>query len=107
MATAQQLRLYRILCQRKAAGAPSPSYTELAEAMNLRSRASITALVRALEAEGLVRRLPYRHRTIEPVTDDDLRCAIHSALIELHQGRIDRARLLLTHAVEPATAAAA
>lgn len=45
----------------------SPSYTESALALGLASKASVHRLVLALEAQGKIKRLAHRARTIEVI----------------------------------------
>ncbi len=76
----------------------SPSYQELAQALNLASRACVHRLVRQAEREGLVERLPGRARTlrlVEPAVIDVGRIG-DAALGELQRrvaAELDRRRV--------------
>ena len=43
----------------------APSYEEMKEALDLRSKSGIHRLINALEERGFIRRLPHRARAIE------------------------------------------
>ena len=43
----------------------APSYEEMREALDLRSKSGIHRLINALEERGFIRRLPHRARAIE------------------------------------------
>jgi len=65
MLTQKQYDLLMFIHQRmKERGVP-PSYDEMKEALNLRSKSGIHRLVTALEERGFIRRLPHRARALE------------------------------------------
>src|SRR5919205_913287 len=67
MLTRKQLELLRFIHTRlKEAGVP-PSFDEMKEALDLRSKSGIHRLITALEERGFIRRLPNRARAIEVV----------------------------------------
>jgi repressor LexA len=67
MLTRKQLELLRFIHERlKEAGVP-PSFDEMKEALDLRSKSGIHRLITALEERGFIRRLPNRARAIEVV----------------------------------------
>ena len=65
MLTRKQLELLRFIHERlKEAGVP-PSFDEMKDALDLRSKSGIHRLITALEERGFIRRLPNRARAIE------------------------------------------
>lgn len=65
MLTRKQLDLLEFINARlKEKGVP-PSFDEMKEALNLRSKSGIHRLITALEERGFIRRLPHRARAIE------------------------------------------
>src|SRR5947209_3277270 len=67
MLTRKQLELLRFINERlKEVGVP-PSFDEMKEALDLRSKSGIHRLITALEERGFIRRLPNRARAIEVI----------------------------------------
>src|SRR5688572_28422472 len=67
MLTRKQFELLMFIHERlKEAGVP-PSFDEMKEALDLRSKSGIHRLVTALEERGFIRRLPHRARALEIV----------------------------------------
>ncbi len=67
MLTRKQLELLMFIHERlKEAGIP-PSYEEMKEALDLRSKSGIHRLITALEERGFIRRLPNRARALEVI----------------------------------------
>ncbi len=67
MLTRKQHELLRYIHERlKESGVP-PSFDEMKEALNLRSKSGIHRLITALEERGFIRRLPNRARALEVV----------------------------------------
>jgi repressor LexA len=67
MLTRKQLELLRFIHERlKEAGVP-PSFDEMKDALDLRSKSGIHRLISALEERGFIRRLPNRARAIEVI----------------------------------------
>ena len=65
MLTRKQLELLRFIHERlKEAGVP-PSFDEMKDALDLRSKSGIHRLITALEERGFIRRLPNRARALE------------------------------------------
>lgn len=65
MLTATQKELLLFISERlKESGVP-PSYDEMKEALDLRSKSGIHRLITALEERGFIRRLPHRARALE------------------------------------------
>lgn len=67
MLTRKQLDLLTFIHDRVKRDGVSPSFDEMKEALNLRSKSGIHRLITALEERGFVRRLPHRARAIEIV----------------------------------------
>jgi repressor LexA len=67
MLTRKQLELLRFIQERlKESGVP-PSFDEMKEALDLRSKSGIHRLITALEERGFIRRLPNRARALEVI----------------------------------------
>jgi repressor LexA len=67
MLTRKQLELLRFVHERlKETGVP-PSFDEMKDALDLRSKSGIHRLITALEERGFIRRLPNRARAIEVI----------------------------------------
>src|SRR5207248_8316386 len=67
MLTRKQLELLRFIHERlKEVGVP-PSFDEMKDALDLRSKSGIHRLITALEERGFIRRLPNRARAIEVI----------------------------------------
>lgn len=65
MLTQKQYELLMFIHQRlKEAGVP-PSFDEMKDALDLRSKSGIHRLITALEERGFIRRLPNRARALE------------------------------------------
>ncbi|RYX99251.1 MAG: transcriptional repressor LexA [Bradyrhizobiaceae bacterium] len=75
MLTRKQYELLRFIDQRlKEAGVP-PSFDEMKDALDLRSKSGIHRLITALEERGFIRRLPNRARAIEVIKLPELSTA--------------------------------
>src|ERR1700742_4306949 len=67
MLTRKQFELLRFINERlKESGIP-PSFDEMKDALDLRSKSGIHRLITALEERGFIRRLPNRARAIEVI----------------------------------------
>ena len=67
MLTRKQLDLLRFIHERVQVDGVSPSFDEMKEALDLRSKSGIHRLITALEERGFIRRLAHRARAIEIV----------------------------------------
>jgi repressor LexA len=67
MLTRKQLDLLEFIHQRMQSDGVPPSFDEMKEALNLRSKSGIHRLITALEERGFIRRLAHRARAIEIV----------------------------------------
>ncbi len=65
MLTSKQNELLRFIHERLREDGVPPSFDEMKEAMDLRSKSGIHRLIMALEERGFIRRLPNRARAIE------------------------------------------
>ena len=65
MLTRKQLELFNFLKKHLSASDIAPSFDEMKDALNLKSKSGIHRLVSALEERGFIRRLPNKARAIE------------------------------------------
>jgi repressor LexA len=67
MLTRKQLELLRFIHERLTEAGVPPSFDEMKDALDLRSKSGIHRLISALEERGFIRRLPNRARAIEVI----------------------------------------
>ena len=67
MLTAKQHELIRFIQERLEVTGISPSFEEMKEALDLKSKSGVHRLISALEERGFIRRLPNRARALEVV----------------------------------------
>jgi repressor LexA len=67
MLTRKQQELLLFINQRLSQGGVSPSFEEMKEALDLKSKSGIHRLISGLEERGFIRRLPHRARALEVV----------------------------------------
>ena len=72
MLTAKQRELLLFIDRRLKAGGISPSFDEMREALELKSKSGVHRLISALEERGFIRRLPNRARALEVVKLPDM-----------------------------------
>lgn len=65
MLTKKQVQLLEFIHKRMAQDGVPPSFDEMKDALDLRSKSGIHRLVTALEERGFIRRLPHRARALE------------------------------------------
>src|SRR5258707_6428156 len=65
MLTKKQHELLLFITERLAATGIAPSFDEMKDALNLRSKSGIHRLISGLEERGFIRRLPHRARALE------------------------------------------
>src|SRR5881275_2795921 len=65
MLTAKQRELLLFIDGRLKEGGISPSFDEMREALDLKSKSGVHRLISALEERGFIRRLPNRARALE------------------------------------------
>jgi repressor LexA len=73
MLTAKQRELLMFIDSRLKDGGISPSFDEMREALELKSKSGVHRLISALEERGFIRRLPNRARALEVVKSADAR----------------------------------
>ncbi|MGF1549231.1 MAG: transcriptional repressor LexA [Sphingomonadaceae bacterium] len=78
MLTAKQYELLTFIHGRVAETGISPSFEEMKEALELKSKSGVHRLISALEERGFIRRLPNRARAIEVTRMPDARAGIAS-----------------------------
>ena len=67
MLTKKQYQLLMFINERLRETGVAPSFDEMKEALNLRSKSGIHRLITALEERGFIRRLPHRARALDVV----------------------------------------
>ncbi|MCB2131879.1 MAG: repressor LexA, partial [Rhodobacteraceae bacterium] len=67
MLTRKQLELLDFIQKRMARDGVPPSFDEMKDALDLRSKSGIHRLITSLEERGFIRRLPHRARALEIV----------------------------------------
>ena len=67
MLTRKQLQLLDFIAKRMERDGVPPSFDEMKDALDLRSKSGIHRLITALEERGFIRRLPHRARALEIV----------------------------------------
>ena len=90
MLTRKQLDLLTFISKRVQKDGVSPSFDEMKEALDLRSKSGIHRLITALEERGFIRRLPHRARAIEIVKlpDSMQKAGFVPSVIEGDGGRV-------------------
>ena len=76
MLTAKQHELLHFIQQRLDASGISPSFEEMKEALDLKSKSGVHRLISALEERGFIRRLPNRARALEVSGDSMIEAGI-------------------------------
>lgn len=79
MLTAKQYELIRFIQQRLEETGISPSFEEMKEALDLKSKSGVHRLISALEERGFLRRLPNRARALEVVKVPEDAVTLHRA----------------------------
>ena len=67
MLTKKQKNLLLFINKKLRSSGVSPSYEEMKESLNLKSKSGIHRLISALEERGFIRRLPHKARALEVV----------------------------------------
>ena len=73
MLTKKQYELLLFINERLKETGVSPSFDEMKEALNLKSKSGIHRLITALEERGFIKRLAHRARALEAVSYTHLR----------------------------------
>ena len=71
MLTAKQHELLRFIQHRLEETGISPSFEEMKDALDLKSKSGVHRLISALEERGFIRRLPYRARALEVLREPE------------------------------------
>jgi len=79
MLTAKQHELLNFIHQRLSATGVSPSFDEMREALDLKSKSGVHRLISALEERRFIRRLPNRARALEVVKMPEVSAAAPAA----------------------------
>lgn len=90
MLTAKQHELIRFIQQRLEETGISPSFEEMKEALDLKSKSGVHRLISALEERGFIRRLPNRARALEVLKQPEdatpvARSARGDNVVDLHR----------------------
>ncbi len=78
MLTRKQHELLTYIHEHLAANGVSPSFEEMKEALELKSKSGVHRLISALEERGFIRRLPNRARALEVMRMPDIKAGIAS-----------------------------
>ena len=87
MLTKKQHELLMFINQRLAANGVAPSFDEMKDALNLRSKSGIHRLISGLEERGFIHRLPHRARALEVVKLPEQSAAPSPASGPVERGR--------------------
>jgi repressor LexA len=79
MLTAKQHELLNFIHDRLSATGVSPSFDEMREALDLKSKSGVHRLISALEERQFIRRLPNRARALEVVRMPEIAATAHAA----------------------------
>ncbi|HSJ78653.1 MAG TPA: transcriptional repressor LexA [Erythrobacter sp.] len=93
MLTAKQHELIRFIQQRLEDTGISPSFEEMKEALDLKSKSGVHRLISALEERGFLRRLPNRARALEVIRqpEDSTPAARSGNVVTMPQSAAPRA----------------
>lgn len=82
MLTKKQIQLLEFIQRRMTRDGVPPSFDEMKDALDLRSKSGIHRLVTALEERGFIRRLPHRARALEVIRLPDVLSHLSEAAAE-------------------------
>jgi repressor LexA len=105
MLTQKQHQLICFIQDRLEESGVSPSFEEMKEALNLKSKSGVHRLVSALEERGFIRRLPNRARALEVLKSPDGRetTPISGEVVNISDAAAERAASASHHSLpEPA-----
>jgi repressor LexA len=92
MLTKKQHELLMFINQRLGATGVAPSFDEMKDALNLRSKSGIHRLISGLEERGFIRRLPHRARALEVTRLPEDSAAASNAANSSSAGAAERGR---------------
>ncbi len=92
MLTKKQHQLLLFIQKRLEEDGVSPSFDEMKDALELKSKSGIHRLITALEERGFIRRLPHRARALEILRTPDSSATVSAAAqaAETHPAALDR-----------------
>lgn len=104
MLTAKQHELIRFIQHRLEETGVSPSFEEMKEALDLKSKSGVHRLISALEERGFIRRLPNRARALEVIRqpEDAVPAARGAASLDAANDAVASVSRTLRDAPEPA-----
>ncbi|MCR9255013.1 MAG: transcriptional repressor LexA [Alphaproteobacteria bacterium] len=80
MLTKKQKELLTFINERLEADGVSPSFDEMKDALNLKSKSGIHRLISGLEERGFIRRLPHKARALEVIRMPETTAATHPSV---------------------------
>src|SRR5262245_5632124 len=92
MLTRKQLELLRFINERLTEQGVPPSFDEMKDALDLRSKSGIHRLITALEERGFIRRLPNRARAIEVIKQPEGSTRARGFTPSVIEGNLGRVR---------------
>jgi repressor LexA len=92
MLTKKQHELLMFINQRLGATGVAPSFDEMKDALNLRSKSGIHRLISGLEERGFIRRLPHRARALEVIRLPEESAAAANPAPSIGAGGAERGR---------------
>ena len=87
MLTKKQHELLMYINQRLSASGVAPSFDEMKDALNLRSKSGIHRLISGLEERGFIRRLAHRARALEVIKLPEESAAASTSIGGIERGR--------------------
>lgn len=90
MLTKKQHQLLLFIQKRLEEDGVSPSFDEMKDALDLKSKSGIHRLITALEERGFIRRLPHRARALEILRTPDSSAAATPQAAVTHPAALDR-----------------
>ncbi|MEQ8333065.1 transcriptional repressor LexA [Nisaea sp.] len=90
MLTKKQHQLLLFIQERLEQTGVSPSFDEMKDALDLKSKSGIHRLITALEERGFIRRLPHRARALEILRTPDSSATVATQAAVAHPAALDR-----------------
>lgn len=90
MLTKKQHQLFLFIQERLEQTGVSPSFDEMKDALELKSKSGIHRLITALEERGFIRRLPHRARALEILKTPETSATAPGRPAESHPAALDR-----------------
>lgn len=90
MLTKKQHQLLLFIQKRLEENGVSPSFDEMKDALDLKSKSGIHRLITALEERGFIRRLPHRARALEILRTPDSSATVPAQADTMHPAALDR-----------------